>query len=397
MSFISKIALRSFLIAGLLALGASARADVSQGRVETPARVALGDTATVTELFACPSTCTPDSLAQTIEIYLQQSIMRDGLQNATVNVQVDGGQYYAVLNGVPAGYPERVTQFLSIGSLGKTARDKLQQDGKWNAAQWRFFLPLGLPLTNQKSAQLLHFPPDYSLTERNYLGSKTSQRWETLLELNGAPSASIAVYERIVDIAPVAAPADAGGSLAETYAYFKDYAYAMLNYSVSPPPAKLPLPVVAYGGPVRAWVKTYLGGDLKVSASPAYLQVGNVEHIPFLGANHPSLFWYAAKDSRTQALRVMRDDLVAACWQVKMGEDPQRDINSTLDGCSTYWDRRDTEVCEQTEIQGYNKTPEEARKLCARSARKLMKAARALREEDMAHIERNMPSEPRHP
>lgn len=387
------ICIRSVLFALLAIFVTLAHADNPGNGAVTQTKVQLGNEETLTELFAYPNNKDPQTLAQTIELYLRQSVKRDGLSDVSVNVQAVSGQYYAVLSGaVPGNYPDRITNFLSIGGQGYAAKLKLRQDGKWDEKNWRFYLPLGLAMANQKSAQLLHFPPDTSLTLQDYLNSATSRRWESLLQINGASSADTPLFERIVDIAPVAAPANAGGALGATYAYFKGYAFNMLNYSISASAGKSPLPVVAYGAPVRQWVQDNLGVNLPVSASPAYVNVGQTQHVPFLGANHPSYIWYVAKTSRTLALRAMRDDLVAACWQVKEGGNPQLNIDETLNQCSGYWDQRDTQVCELTEIQAYNKTPDEARKICSGTAKKLLKSARALRAGDLIRIERNMPA-----
>ena len=361
------------------------RATVARG---AQARVGLGDAATVATLFSWPNNIGGQTRAQTAAHYLRQSLARDGLDDAAVRVESEGGQYYAVLAHAPPDYAQRITQFLDAGARGAAATAALRKAGKWNAQQWRFFLPLGLALENQKSVQLLHFPPGYSLTGQDYLNSRTSRRWETLLELNGAQAGGVSLYERIVDIAPIAAPADAGGALGDSYAAYRDYAYAMLNFSIATPGAHKPLPVVAYGAPVREWVKDNLGVTLRVSAAPVYARVGGTARIPMLGANHPSLFWHVAQDSRIAALRVMRDDLVAACWQVRMGDDPGRRVRRTLKKCAAWWDARPLEVCEQTEIQGYGKTPRQARRLCARSARPLMRAARRLRASELLHFER---------
>lgn len=352
------------------------------------ARVDLGDAATVATLFSWPNNHRRQTRAQTAAHYLRQSLARDGLNAASVRVENEGGRYYAVLAHAPAGYAARITQFLAAGARGAAATAALQQAGIWNAKQWRFFLPLGLALENQKSVQLLHFPPDYSLTGQDYLNSRTSRRWETLLELNGAQAGGVSLYERIVDIAPIAAPADAGGTLGDTYDACRDYAYAMLNFSIATPGAHKPLPVVAYGAPVRDWVRDNLGATLRVSAAPVYVRIGDTARIPMLGANHPGLFWYVAQNSRLAALRVMRDDLVAACWQVRMGDDPGRRIRRTLKQCAAWWNARPVEVCEQTEIQGYDRTPAEARRFCGRSARRLMWRARGLRASELLRFER---------
>ena len=388
------VCLRSILFAALVAFTPFTYADNTGMGLGVKSSVALGNTQRVTELFSFPNNKQPQTLAQTIELYLQQSLKRDGLADANVSVQADNGQYSAVLSGtVPEHYADRINSFLSIGDKGYAAKLALEKDQKWDEKNWRFYLPLGLAIYNQKSAQLLHFPPDTSLTLQNYLDSATSRRWESLLETNGAKSTDVPLYERIVDIAPVAAPANAGNSLSATYPYFKDYAFSMLNFSVSTSADKAPLPVVAYGAPVRQWVKDNLGVNLPVSTGPAYVTVGDVKDVPFLGANHPSYIWYVAKSQPQKVVyRVMRDDLVAACWQVKMGDEPKSNIDDTLKNCSGYWDGRDTQVCELAEEQAYNKTPEEARKICEKTATSGLKAARALRLEDLSRIERGMPT-----
>lgn len=379
---------RGCAVIALLALAGVAWADAPHAMPGMQTRVTLGDAATVSTLFSWPNNNDGQTRAQTAAHYLRQSLRRDGLSGATVKVEAEGGVYYAVLAHAPPGYAKRLTRFLEIGARGARATAALRHDGKWNAQQWRFFLPLGLALQNQKAVQLLHFPPASSLTRQDYLNTATSRRWETLLELNGVPRRRVARYERIVDIAPVAAPADAGATLADTYDAYRHYARAMLEYSIATRRVRRPLPVVACGGPVRRWVQANLGVRLRVSAAPRYVKVGNTARVPMLGANHPGLFWHVAKRSRIGAVRVMRDDLVAACWQVRMGNAPSRSIRQTLKQCTGYWDMKPVEVCEQTEIQGYHKTPRQARRMCARSAYRLMHAALALYPGDLRHFDR---------
>ena len=356
--------------------------------------VNLGSTAAVTSLFSYPNNGNSQTLAQTVQLYLQQSVQRDTLSGVTVAVNTDGSTYSATFTGsnTPASYPARITQFLTIGNEAVAAQAQMQKDGKWDSKNWRLFLPLGLAMTNQKSVQLLHFPPDTSLTLQDYLNSATSRRWESLLELNGATAANVTLFERIVDIAPIAAPASAGNSLAAAYSYFKPYAFDMLNYSIQPQPAPAkPLSVVAYGSPVRQWVQDNLQTKLAVLGT-AYVQVGQTAKVPFLGANHPSYIWYVAKQSRTLALRTMRDDLASACWQVTTGNNPGADINATVTQCTAYWDQRPEQVCELTEIQAYNKTPEEAKQICATTAKGRLAAARKLTVKQIEAAERKAPA-----
>ena len=115
-------------------------------------------------------------------------------------------------------YKNLILKFHENGKLAVTAVQNLRSDGKWNEREWRMFLPLGLAISNHRSVQLLHFPPDYSLPAQDYLGSKTSQRWVDLLEANGIPLEEVTLYENILDIAPIAAPSNAGSQLKHTTA-----------------------------------------------------------------------------------------------------------------------------------------------------------------------------------
>lgn len=357
------------------AQSASATADLGSGRA-------------LSRLIGDPDTRPGHPLQKVLAHYLQQSLSRDGLPHASVEVEERAGRYYAHVAGAPPGYADRISRVVTIAELALSAQEKLRQDGKWRENEWHLFVPLGLALEHARAVQLLHFPPDASLQRQDYLASRSSRRWERLLELNGVAPSRVAQFERIVDIAPIAAPSEAGSALAQTYPYFATYARSLLADAVSPSAGQLPLPVVVQGGPARAWARKYLGARLRVATSPAYVRSGETARIPVLGANHPSLLWHVAHHSRVAALRIMRDDLVAACWQARMGEDPAQDAGEVLAACASDWDARDTEVCEQTEMQGYDVAAPQAHRNCARVARRLMRAARALRPERLARIER---------
>src|SRR5205823_1550959 len=85
---------------------------------------------------------------------------------------------------------------------------------KWDpqGAGWRFFLPLGMPLLNQRSLQFFHYPPIRLLeTMQDYLNDPVPVRWEELLAANGvAAEAERPLYEAVVDATPIAAPDDQG-------------------------------------------------------------------------------------------------------------------------------------------------------------------------------------------
>ena len=192
-------------------------------------RVELGSSERVARLFAYPNNCSVIcyrdwTLEQTAEHYLGQSLQRDGYADATVKVSRDGDNLSASFSGVPNDYGAPLTSVLNAGDLAFDGASKLNGDGKWQYS-WYFFLPLGMALDNRKSVELLHFPPDYSLTQaQDYLESKTTDRWAALLSENGVLAGDVAAdqvdEEQVVLRAarddPVAALDDRHRSLAVT-------------------------------------------------------------------------------------------------------------------------------------------------------------------------------------
>jgi hypothetical protein len=193
----------------------------------------------------------------------------------------------------------------------------------------------------------LHFPPDYSLTQaQDYLKSATSDRWATLLTVNGIPAEQTPGYQTIIDIAPIAAPSNAGKDLAGVYDYFKDYQTAMVK-QVTQRASGEALPMVAFGAPVRNWIKQQYGPTMNVLSLVTISPVDGVK-VPVLGANHPSYIWYAAdpasyigKDTQGQAdtagLKIMGQDLSVACWQAAMGRESDSNADVELKSCTQTW------------------------------------------------------------
>lgn len=355
---------------GLLILAANAQADV---------RVALGSPTRVSQLFAYPNNCSAIcyrnwSLAETVEHYLDQSVQRDGYPAAKVDVSDKNGELYATISGVPDNYGKPLEQLLAAGDLAYQGASKLNADGKWQY-DWYFFLPLGMALENRRSVELLHFPPDYSLTQaQDYLESKTTDRWAELLEQNGVPLAQTAAYQTIIDIAPIAAPASAGSTLADTYSYFQPYQTNMVAQLTSRADSQVPsLPMVAFGGPVRDWVHQQYGVTLGVLGLGQITPVAG-RSVAVLGSNHPSYIWYAAdpenyggdQQKADQAgLKVMGQDITAACWQADMGRNPGADAAATLNSCTQKWQVSDQlQTCELFYTSIRELTPAEAQAKC---------------------------------
>lgn len=330
--------------------------------------IALGDGPTLERIYAYPNKPDPSlDLARTIERYLQQSLARDGFVGASIRVVRDGNGYRAELSADSpdlARYGRRLPAFLQNGRMAYAAFAGIQDAGQWNP-QWRVYLPLGLPLARAQSVQLLHFPPDYSLSCQDYLGSRTSRRWEALLLANGAPQDSLARHEAIVDIVPIAAPADSGNRL--PVAPFRDYAKAqlqLLTAAADPGHDARPLPVLAYGQPVRQWVNDMLRQDLKGVLDTTYVELQGRRKTPLLVANHPSYFWRAWEESPDKGSKVMLEDLVAACWQKALGEDPGADIRATLSLCQARWQAQPEEVCVLTQMQACSYPRPQAESQC---------------------------------
>lgn len=357
-----------------LTLSAAAHADVS---------LKLGSTERVTRLFAYPNNCNVIcfrnwTLEQTVEHYLTQSVQRDGYSTAKVLVKTDNGQLHAEISEVPKTYEKPLAALLDAGDLAYNGANKLNADGKW-AYNWNLFLPLGLALENRRSIELLHFPPDYSLTQaQDYLRSDTTDRWASLLTINGIPAEQTPNFQTIVDIAPIAAPSNAGKDLQGVYDYFKDYQTTMVK-NVSLSASGDPLPMVAFGTPVRNWLKQQYGPTVNVLGLVSISPIDGVK-VPVLGSNHPSYIWYAAdpasytgKDAQATAdaagLKVMGQDLSVACWQAAMGRQPDSNPDVELKTCTQTWQVAQKEkTCELFYTSIRNLKPAQAVGKCASAA-----------------------------
>ena len=350
------------------------------------ANLKLGTTERVTRLFAYPNNCNVIcfrnwTLEQTVEHYLTQSVQRDGYGDAKVLVKTDNGQLHAEIIGVPNGYEKPLAALLDAGDLAYNGASKLNADGKW-AYSWYLFLPLGMALENRRSVELLHFPPDYSLTQaQDYLKSATTDRWASLLTVNGIPAEQTPAFQTIIDIAPIAAPSNAGKDLEGVYSYFNDYQTTMVR-NVSLHSSGETLPMVAFGSPVRNWIKQQYGATVNVLGLATISPSDGVK-VRVLGSNHPSYIWYAAdpasysgNDAKAKAdaagLKVMGQDLSAACWQAVMGRQPDSNADIELKTCTQTWQVAEKEkTCALFYTSIRNLTPGQAAAKCSTAATQL--------------------------
>ena len=341
------------------------------------------------------------SLENTIQYYLMTSILRDGHAESKIQISTekdDSNSLYATISGNAAiPYSRAIPKFLQIAQLGLQACQQVQVDGLWRDG-WRFFLPLGLPLTQHWTIELLHFPPIYTLEEdQDYLASRSTQRWRQLLEINhsddplhttvGTDSEivkgdryieSTDRFQAIIDIVPIAAPSSDGKNMKDVYPYFEEYIRASLQFWGSNDQggnAHNTKPIVAFGWPVKCWVETNQAPDLHYkNVEPAIqdkkeeenqsnslplgvlsltrLPIGSDNHgcsAPVLIANHPSYLYNAGRrmvSNRIESLgdedcslleKIMTEDLIAARWQARMGLNPSQDAHCVLQECCGFW------------------------------------------------------------
>jgi hypothetical protein len=354
---------------------------------QAPVRIDLGPSNDVAALYSFPNNCAEvcfieQTLSQTVGKYLRASLDRDGFGATTIAVDESAGRISVWLGGDGAAdYVKLLPAYLAAGSLGlQGARELLTALGpdghKLWRYNWRFFLPHGIAMFRHRTVQLLHFPPDNVLMDvQDYLAAATTKRWAELLVKNGAAPNEVDRFQNIIDIVPIALPdkdacyldphpprcattrptAERSG----VYPHFDNYITALLNLWVPLPRQAGSRPLVAFGGPVRDWLKAVYHVDL-----PRPLVLGTVNlsgmKVPTLSANHPSYIW-KLKDPNTQlgaAMKVMLQDHVAACWQVKMGMDATSDPQSTLSFCTQAWSGRDKEMCELVYTEVFHKTPD---------------------------------------
>jgi hypothetical protein len=321
-------------------------------------------------------------LEKTVELYVTSSLKRDGYSDSTASVKIVDGRVKLTITGPDTGvaatsaYSKVLPQFLDIGRIGYGLSVNNAQTEKWRF-NWRFFLPLGIAMVNHRSVQLLHFPPDTVLSmDQDYLAASTTKRWARLLTANGVRPDETDSYQNIVDIAPIAAPhADGSNMKVELCATYSAYIVHLLEAWL--PGDEAVRPMVAFGGPVRQWIKIQfkLAEDLGV-LSLLTLQLDSGIRVPTLTANHPSMIFNlddnlkddenTPEDDRLCALiPTMQEDLIAAGWQARMAEAPTSDPMKVLDECKKIWMGSDKtqEICQLIYEQVFNKTPEEAAQL----------------------------------
>lgn len=362
----------------------------------------LGTADTLTGLYSWPNIPgSGESLADTILHWFGQTLQRDGLAAVTPSIRSAGQDYFLDLDGQPAAqdacavYAARLPVFLANGwDALNNVIPRIQAAGKWNPDPtnpgdiWRFFLPLGLPMVNQKSLQFFHYPPIRLLNPmRDYLNDPVPRRWEELLRANGVAAGSEALYECVMDATPIAAPDDQGSKQSDqgdkTWGLipiqdFPDYqkSQVQLLLNASPDNDGFTIPVVVYGKHPRDIFNAEfsVSNPVKVNVAARAAIVAN-KSTAVIGTNHPYMFYAVAQggdsvgsgkiaDSadRAKITNLMISDLAAARWQVVMSDDPSQEPVAVMAAASAYWSdpARAATVAALIEHQGslYYPTPD---------------------------------------
>lgn len=188
-----------------------------------------------------------------------------------------------------------------LGYLG--ARGCQAAQGCWDPAPgkspWAFYLPLGLPLVNQKAVMLLNYPPSDALCATDYLNNFTMARWETVLRRVGIKDPPL--YETIVDIHPIAAPGSGQSAcIAKTSSYFysttkPSYDSAMTLDLVLDPPFRheataVPLQV-AGSDALTTWAQMIDRASVKPGEVGTFPRPGKPS-VPWVATNHPDVTTY---------------------------------------------------------------------------------------------------------
>ncbi len=310
-------------------------------------------------------------LAATIEHFTGQSLERGGMEGTKVSVNLAYGPPLVVISGPDR---EALDAFATMHQAFLAAAHAPQglagvnlckaTEGCWDPdpvenQPWAFFLPLGLPLSSQRAVTFLNYPPDDSLTGRDYLDNFTMERWYDVLQSAGIEEPYL--YETIVDARPIAASGSSSvaATLPDITTYFNTpgsdhfYVTPMIELLATPPGtegAAATLPVIVLGTPARdAWA-TIVGAE-----SVGILDVGTTtlpgasKPTAWVASNHPDVTTYQCcpgdpnpnccddGDCSYDLVPDEQIDLQAACIVQGLSEDPGADPQAIKAQCAALW------------------------------------------------------------
>jgi hypothetical protein len=349
--------------------------------------IPLGTEDRLTVLYSVPNTKTDhDTVAQTIVHWFSQTLQRDGLADdgASCAVRVTGGQYFLDLSGPDllgpafARYAERLPRFLANGwAAASTVVPMLKSKGKWDPCPdppastylpWRFFMPHGMSMINQKAVLFFHYPPIRLLeTNRDYLDDPVPVRCEELLAANGMSPGDVQLFNTVMDATPIGAEDDQGSKTAQQckadgcpstaydpdfglipIQYFHDYQKAQVGLLLNASPeAGFTAPIVVYGAHPLATFNTLYGTSLKTYQTAVVKDIIPGMTTPVLASSHPYVFYGVAQGfdhigsgvmtNPTGATTQMLKDLAVARWLQVMSDDPSQSPADAFTAATALW------------------------------------------------------------
>lgn len=176
------------------------------------AEIDIGPVSLVKILFSYPNIGhSEQSLQETVQIYLSDSMERENLGDNEAKFFLDNDRGKILFSGTSRDSVEsiakRYNSYFEVGEIAIPEFNKLKNSSnKWDP-QWQFLLPQGIAIDNARVIEIMDFPPITLISKQDYLDSKTTNQWWSLLGQNGVTNNEKPLYSSIIDIVPVAAPA----------------------------------------------------------------------------------------------------------------------------------------------------------------------------------------------
>jgi len=314
-------------------------------------------------------------LAETIEHYTEQSLRRDGVTDPTVAVDLVGPESDRRLQvtirpatEVTRRYADVHPAFMNQAHAGQAqlgVKACQATEGCWDPTPregqpWAMFLPLGLPMTTQRTVLFLDYPPIPALTGKDYLHNYTMCRWGRVM---GAAGADIpTAFETIVDARPIAAPGSGESQyLPDPMARFDTsgddgghYLTPMLRLLTEADGQSRP--VAVFGSDARhAWAKMVDRKWVDVMDTGTTRLGDDAPTTPWIATNHPDVTSYgccpgdpAEGCDNGNLLPDEKKDFVSACWLMAMADDPAQSPEYVKRQCENRWMKSPDEEARQT-------------------------------------------------
>ena len=138
-----------------------------------------------------------ESLEDVFEHFTVDSLKRDGISFSSIGIKfnpdIKGYDVTIETNDSNASryavvHPQFIQNYISANQGIANCK---ATSGCWNKNNthedepWAFFAQLGLPMAMQRSVLMLNYPPATALTQKDYLGTFTMNRWTRVLTRTG--------------------------------------------------------------------------------------------------------------------------------------------------------------------------------------------------------------------